>query len=265
MSASDRISVPDSPWPSGFQSAVSLTFDDGVASQLQHAVPLLNKYGLRGTFYINPEKDYRERFAPWKEVALAGHEIGNHTVGHPCSVNFAFTRQMCRCALEEMTLTEIETDILEAGRRIHELFPEQEATSFAYPCYESFVGRGENRQSYVPVVARHCVAGRAMGLRPNDPRFCDLSHLWSTPCEYLAAPALIGLAEQAAALGHWLILTFHGINDGHLHVAYRDLEELCQFLARQNQRIYTAPVAAVAKLVAPWQKAISGALKKGAV
>lgn len=249
------LTVSHSPWPQGFQAAVSLTFDDGVPSQLQHAVPLLNQHGLRGTFYINPEADYRERFAPWKDCAREGHEIGNHTVGHPCSDNFAFTRQLCRCALEEMTLADIEEDILEAGRRIQELFPEQEATSFAYPCFESFVGRGGNRQSYVPVVARHCVAGRASGLRPNDPRRCDLSHLWSTPCEYMTAPTLIGMAEQAAALGHWLILTFHGINDGHLHVAYRDLEELCIYLARQRERIYTAPVATIAKLVAPWQEA----------
>jgi peptidoglycan/xylan/chitin deacetylase (PgdA/CDA1 family) len=259
---STQMPVSDSPWP-GFQAAVSLTFDDGVPSHLQHAVPLLNKYGLRGTFYINPEDGYRERFASWKEVALAGHEIGNHTVGHPCSANYAFTRQLCRHALEEMTLVDIEADILEADRRIRELFPEQRTASFAYPCYESFVGRGANRQSYVPVVARHCVAGRASGSRPNDPRYCDLAHLWSIPCEYMTAPALIGLAEQAAALGHWLILTFHGVNDGHLHVAYRDLEELCSFLSRQSQRIYVAPVADVAGITAPWQQSQSALSKTG--
>lgn len=255
------MTTPPSPWPDGCQAAVSLTFDDGVPSQLQHAVPLLNKYGLGGTFYINPGADYREQFAPWKDVPKAGHEIGNHTVGHPCSLNFAFIRQLCRRGLEEMTLTEIEADILEADRRIRELFPDQESCSFAYPCCESFVGRGENRQSYVPVVAKHFVAGRGAGPRPNDPKYCDLSYLWSTQCEYMTGSMLVGLAEQAAALGHWLIFQFHGINDGHLHVAYRDLEELCVFLARQRERIYTAPVATVANLVGPWQQAQSIATK----
>ncbi len=244
---------PPLPWPDGCQSAVSLTFDDGVPSQLHHAVPTLNRHGLGGTFYINPEADFRERFAAWKDVPKAGHEIGNHTAGHPCSANYAFTRQLCRHALEEMTLAEIEVDILLAKQRIGELFPEQEDMSFAYPCYESFVGRGPNRQSYVPVVALHFLAGRARGSRPNDPAFCDLSHLWSIPCENMTAATLIGLAEQSAALGHWLILTFHGINDGHLHVAQRDLEELCAFLACQRHRIHTAPVASVAKILAPWQ------------
>ncbi len=246
------MSTPPLPWLDGRQATVSLTFDDGVPSQLEHAVPILNRHELRGTFYINPTDGYREQFAPWKDVPSVGHEIGNHSLGHPCSANFGFTRQLCRRALEDMTLDEIESDIVEAGRRIEELFPTQEASSFAYPCYESFVGRGTLRQSYVPIVAKHYLAARAGGPRPNDPAHCDLAHLWSMPCEHMTAATMIGLVEQTAALGHWLILTFHGINDGHLHVSHRDLEELCAYLARQRDRIHTAPVAAIAKVLQSW-------------
>ena len=31
---------------------ISLTFDDGVPSQIENAIPLLNKYNLRGTFFL---------------------------------------------------------------------------------------------------------------------------------------------------------------------------------------------------------------------
>ncbi|MCX6050157.1 MAG: hypothetical protein NT075_34095 [Chloroflexi bacterium] len=65
---------------------------------------------------------------------------------------------------------------------------------------------------------------------------------------------LVGLAEQAAAQGRWTILTFHGVNDGHLHVASSDLDELCDYLARNRERIWTAPVAGIAKRVAEYQK-----------
>lgn len=41
-------------WPSGFKCAVSLTFDDGLPSQLKVAVPLLDRYGVKATFYVNP-------------------------------------------------------------------------------------------------------------------------------------------------------------------------------------------------------------------
>jgi peptidoglycan/xylan/chitin deacetylase (PgdA/CDA1 family) len=77
------------PFPSGCQAAVSLTFDDGMRSQLEVAVPLLNDRGLRATFYLNPRgtmpesDDWRERWAAWKKVAEQGHELGNHSLTHP--------------------------------------------------------------------------------------------------------------------------------------------------------------------------------------
>ena len=71
-----------SPWPGNCQGAVSLTFDDGAQTQLTTAIPILNKFGLQGSFYLNPRDGYEEKLAPWKEVAAAGHEIGNHTWRH---------------------------------------------------------------------------------------------------------------------------------------------------------------------------------------
>ncbi len=46
-----------SPFPDDWCGAVSLTFDDGLCSQLERAVPLLNDHGLRGTFYLTPRGD----------------------------------------------------------------------------------------------------------------------------------------------------------------------------------------------------------------
>ncbi len=245
-----------SPWLDHCQGAVSLTFDDGNESQLQLAIPLLNKYGLQATFYLNPRENYQQQLQPWRAVAQAGHEIGNHTVNHPCSKNFAFISENNRPALEEMTLDDIEAEIVEAGKRIRQVIPEQAANSFGYTCYQPFVGRGATRQSYVPVVARHCVAGRGRGERPNDPRYCDLWYLWSTPCERMTGAELVGVAEQAPTQGRWSILTFHGVNDGHLHVAAGDLEELCAYLARNRERIWTAPLATIAQRVNAWQQQV---------
>lgn len=79
----------ETPFPKGCRAAVSLTFDDGLKSQLEVAVPLLNDRGLRATFYLNPRgttpesDDWRERWAAWKKVAEQGHELGNHSLTHP--------------------------------------------------------------------------------------------------------------------------------------------------------------------------------------
>ncbi|MBX3014908.1 MAG: polysaccharide deacetylase family protein [Caldilineaceae bacterium] len=246
-----------SPWPSACQGAVSLTFDDGLASQLNLAIPMLDKYNLQATFYVNPRDNYQEQLIPWRAAAATGHEVGNHTISHPCSKNFAFISDNGRRGLEEMSLADMEQEIVEAGRRISAVIPAQTAVSYGYTCYQPFVGRGANRQSYVPVVAKHCVAGRGRGERPNDPRYCDLWYLWSTPCERMTGAELVGLAEQAATQGRWTILTFHGINEGHLSVAAGDLEELCSYLAHNRERLWTAPVATIAQRVQHYQEQVA--------
>jgi peptidoglycan/xylan/chitin deacetylase (PgdA/CDA1 family) len=245
--------ISQSPWPGTCTGAVSLTFDDGLPSQLNLAVPLLDRFGLPGTFYLNPHSDYLERLAPWRAVAASGHELGNHTMNHPCSRNFAFAAQSGRRCLEEMTLEEMDQEVAEAARRMREIVPAQADTSFAYPCYQSYVGYGEGRQSYVPVVARHCIAGRGRGETPNDPLHCDLAYVWSQPCERMTAAEMVGLAEQAAAEGRWAVLVFHGIHEGHLPIGEGDLAALCAFLARQRDRIWTAPLAVVARRLIEWR------------
>ena len=241
------------PWPERRQAAVSLTFDDGLRSQLDLAVPILNQHGICATFYLNPREGFEVDLLPWREVASAGHEIGNHTVTHPCSANFPFISVLGRKALEDMGLEEIEAEIVEAGRRLHEVIPGQGRVSFGYPCYQPFVGRGLTRRSYVPVVAQHCVAGRGRGERANDPRYCDVAYLWSSPCERLTGAHLIGLVEEAVREGRWAILTFHGIHEGHLAVGDTDLDQLCEYLEVHGDRIWSAPVATVATYVTNWQ------------
>ena len=244
----------DFEWPRGTRAAVSLTFDDGMRSQREVGVPLLNRFGVQATFYVNPQDDYVLMLEPWRKAVAAGHEVGNHTINHPCSKNFPFISEFGRRALEEMSLADIGWELEETNRRIVEVLPEQGAVSFAYPCYQPFVGRGATRQSYVPVTLEHCVAGRGRGEQSNDPRYCDLGYLWSWPCERMTAQTLIGIVEQAIAQRRWAILTFHGIHEGHLSVAEGDLAELCAHLERNQDRVWSAPVNRVAQWVAVRQQ-----------
>jgi len=235
-----------SVWPNGCLGAVSLTFDDGDSSQLARAVPLMRERALRGTFYVCPrEQDYRAQLAPWKELADRGHEIGNHSLSHTCSRNFS--RDPDAKGLERSTLEEIEADIVEAERRLQEVIP-AEHRSFAYPCYQTDVGEGLTRQSYVPAVARHLVAGRATGEYGffNTPLNCDLHCLWCVGAEHRRGPEMVGFVERAARAGQWLIFAFHAIDGGRLGVAEYEFAELLDHLAANRSRIWTAPVAEIA-------------------
>lgn len=65
---------------------VSVTFDDGWASQYKNALPILNKYGLKATFYIisgelNDQPDYMST-AQIQNLYSQGMEIGSHTITH---------------------------------------------------------------------------------------------------------------------------------------------------------------------------------------
>ncbi len=239
------------PWANGCAGAVSLTFDDGHSSQLETAIPILNELGLRGTFYVNPPQASVEWLRPWRDAHGQGHEIGNHTISHVCSRNFGF-RDDAR-GLEDLTLADVEADIVECSRRLREGVPEQREFTFCYPCYQTFVGEGARRQSYVPLVARHFIAARGRGERANHPKHADLHELWSFPCERMSGAELVGLAENAAAQGRWAILTFHGVGTGHLPIGESDITELCEFLGRHRDRVWTAPLVDVAQAAAAWR------------
>jgi len=232
-------------WPEDYQGAVSLTFDDGIASQLEIAIPMMDDLGLRGTFYLCPRGErWRDDLAPWGPVAKAGHEIGNHSISHTCSR--AFSDSPSARGLEDLALADIEADVTEAERRLVELFPEPSPRSFCYPCWQSHVGEGLTRQSYVPVIAKHFIAARGLGEVPNHPLTCDLHYLWSWDASRMTGAQLVGLSEQCATRGRWGLLAFHGIHSGHLPVADVDFRELCNHLHKHSRRIWTARVAEIA-------------------
>ena len=229
--------------------AVSLTFDDGHPSQLSKAVPMLDRAGLRGTFYLNPRgDDWRKTLAPWTDVARRGHEIGNHTLSHTCSNNFWGGRG----GLEDRTLDEIETDILTAQQRLVEIAPHQADWTFGYPCYNDFVGTGVARCSYVPLVAKYFLAGRGRGEYGfgNHPRVVDLASVWSTCVERMSGFEMIGLVEGLAGEGQWVILVFHEIDGPRLTVGSYDFKMLLDYLLRRADAIWSAPVVEVARKIA---------------
>ncbi len=70
----------------------------------------------------------------------------------------------------------------------------------------------------------------------------------------MTGATMVGLVEQTIAQARWGIMTFHGVNEGHLPVSDGDLEELCAHLALSRDRVWVAPVAEVAQWVAAHQQ-----------
>src|SRR6195952_3041770 len=73
-------------WPHGARAAVSLAYDDAIDSQLDNAIPALDRAGLKGSFYIKLSSPSLARRMPeWRAAAARGHELGNHPLFHQCS------------------------------------------------------------------------------------------------------------------------------------------------------------------------------------
>jgi len=70
-------------WPEGKVAAVVLTYDDALHSQLDVAIPQLDAAGLRGTFFLDGDITPDDMLR-WRKAQAAGHELGNHSLFHPC-------------------------------------------------------------------------------------------------------------------------------------------------------------------------------------
>ncbi len=217
----------DFHWPTGKRAAVSLSFDDARPSQIDVGMPILGSQGVKATFYVSPSR-LPERLAGWRRAVSQGHEIGNHTLNHPCSGNFPFARHK---ALEEYTWETIEEEMVEANNVIQNELGIQ-AMTFAYPCGQKYIGRGAGVKSYVPLVAERFLAGR--GWRDehrNDPGYCDLAQLLGTELDGLDFEQAKTLMEQAKEEGSWLIFAGHEIGPAGKRQTVRadTLKAICEY------------------------------------
>lgn len=230
-------------WPGGARMALSLSFDDGRASQVHAGLPVFARHGARVTLYVVPSA-LEPHLEGWKRAVAAGHEIGNHSLTHSCSGNFAFSRPK---ALEDHSIARMRDELREANRRIAALLGVTPRT-FAYPCGQTFVGRGPGTQSYVPVVADLFLAGR--GWRDessNDPAFVDLAQTLGVEMDERDFADMRPLLDEARTRGAWLVLAGHDIGTGGRQTTrLAMLDELLAYARTPSNGIWLAPVGDVA-------------------
>jgi len=239
-------------WPDGRRAAVSLSFDDSRLTQIERGIPLLDSFGVKATFYASVAR-LEPRAARWREAVSAGHEIGNHTINHPCSCNFEWGSPH---VLEEYTLQAMERELLAANQHLEELVGVTPRT-FAYPCGQKFVGRGAGVASYVPLIARHFVAGR--GFRDescNAPACCDLAQLFGVDLDCMGFAELQSWLDAAAKRGGWLVFAGHDMGvEQRQGVSRATLEHACAYLTDPAHGFWVDTVATVGAYVQDQQRA----------
>lgn len=114
-------------WYDNKAAAVSLRFDDSSETHVDTAIPFLNRFGIKGTFMVNPgRRSYKKHKNFWEsKVPKMGHHLGNHTWSHKGA----------------KTLQEAEREIARVSELIWKLYPQRsKLTVFASGGGETWAG-----------------------------------------------------------------------------------------------------------------------------
>ncbi len=221
-----------------------MTYDDAVPSQRVQAARQLGARQLPGTFFVlGKSEDLSRHRREWQALLGAGHELGSHTIHHPCDCSHSWVPR--GYTSQDYDLPRMSAELDQTQQLLAELGAPVPHT-FAYPCGETQVGQPP--QSYVPLVSERFLAARGVEARVADP--------WSDALEQVpaidgarAAAELLQLVDQAEAAGGWLVLLFHGVGGDHLPVALEAHEALLEQLANRRGAIWTETFRNVAAYV----------------
>jgi len=220
-------------WPRDKLGSLSLTYDDGLASSVTHAVPEMTARDIGATFYLIQNRV--DCTITWRELLSLGHEIGNHTVSHvelpaQCEPRIRDELQGCSDFLEREIV----------GRPPH---------TFAYP----FTIAGEYDGPVRRMVRQQFLAARAgerIPLALATPHQFDL-----IPARILTSTTTTAELERdlqtTLATNGWLTLAFHAIidDDGWEPLSMERWNQVLQLIDNYRQRFWIAPVEQVASFV----------------
>jgi len=224
--------------------AVALTYDDALNVHLDNAVPILDSLGLKGTFYLSGYfPAFRARVAEWKAVAAKGHELGNHTLFHPCAGKLP-GREWVQpdYDLGNYTMQRL-VDEIKMANTLLEALDGKTKRSFAYPCGDTKIGD----LSYVEKIKNEFVAAR--GVKGEMPKVheVDLFNFGSYVISGQSSEELIGLVKQAMQSNALIVFLFHGVGGEHsLDISLSDHRKLLRFLKQNEKDIWVAPLVDIA-------------------
>src|SRR4051812_44186925 len=231
--------APAFAWPHGKTAAIVLTYDDALHSQLEFAVPQLKAAHLHGTFFLDGDITPDDMLR-WRAVAHAGHELGNHSINHPCpramlpdraqylTDNYDVQRMLGEIAVMNDVLFGIN------GKR---------ARSYSVPCSQMLVGGVD----YTEALRR---SGLVRFVRTGGDQYTsvitDFARLDAFqvpsygPVDQPDAQTLIAYVERVRVAHGLGVLQFHGTGGDYLEVTADAHRQLVEHL-RKHPDVWVAP------------------------
>ena len=245
----DSSSQSVQPWK-GKKCAVVLTYDDAINQHLDNAIPVLDSLGLKATFYITAfSPSMRSRMNDWKKLAGKGHELGNHTLYHPCvggkgrewvKPDYDMNNYTVQRMIDETRMTNVFLQALDGKTK----------RTFAFTCGDMKIADS----SFINAMKDDFVAARAVRNQMHKINEIDLYNVDCYIVNGETGAQMIEWAKQAIATNSLLVVLFHGVGGGNsLNVSPAAHREFLQFLKKNEKDIWIAPMIDVAAYIKTWQ------------
>jgi peptidoglycan/xylan/chitin deacetylase (PgdA/CDA1 family) len=208
--------LPAAAWPGGARAAVSLAYDDALDSQLDIALPALDKHGLKATFFLQLSSPaIPKRMAAWRAAAKRGHELGNHTLFHQCSGSKPDRPWVeSHRDLDKVSAAQMRDQVVLANTMLAAIDGKQRRT-FTAPCGDD--------HPYLKLIDADFAAIKRDGIAADGK----------------TGQELIALVKSAMDRGGLIALTFHGVGGDYLTVTREAHEELLRYLAANRKLVWT--------------------------
>jgi len=234
----------------GKKCAVVLTYDDALNVHLDNAIPLLDSLGLKGTFYLTGfAQGSKERLADWKKAAATGHELGNHTLFHPCvggkgrewvNAENDMSKYSVQRMMNEVRMTNVFLQAIDGKSK----------RTFAFTCGDMKIGDS----SFINGMKNDFVAARAVRHEMHKIGEIDLYNVDCYAVNGETGAQMIEWVKKAVETNSLLVILFHGVGGEHnINVSLQAHRELLQYLKKNENDLMIVPMVEVAEHINEWQ------------
>ncbi|MDC0609984.1 polysaccharide deacetylase family protein [Vibrio sp.] len=208
---------------------VSLSYDDGLQSQLDNVIPELDRYGFKGSFYILPTSQTvrnEKGISLWRHAAKEGHELGNHTIYHECSVSKGRTWVKPYANLDNKTIAEMVDEVRIANTFLFLIDGQDRRRSLTLPCGDSITSDGDYSIAVKDKLAMY-IYGRML----------KKDHVAYYAPSGVSADKIIKFLDNSRKNKKikLIILKFHGVGGDYLTTSKQAHETVLHFLAEHKE------------------------------
>mgnify|MGYP001217441815 CR=1 FL=1 len=227
------------------QAAVALTYDDALNVHLDKVIPQLDSFGFKATFYlIGASPGFTNRIADWRKAAAKGHELGNHTLFHPCAGNKP-DRSWVKPDhdLAKYTVQRAADEIM-MNQALLEATDGKKKRTLACPCGESSIADS----SFLFAAKEYFVA-----TRDGTPDAVAVNQFKPANVQWIMADAstenqLVDAMKKAVDNNALLVIVFHGVGGEHaINISLDAHRNLMRYIKQNESKIWVAPFLEIAE------------------